>query len=156
MSFKILIFPLIALLLLAPVGAIAATAAPAPGDAGRAALNARPAGPRTVARQMAVAGHSFARNRAVARRKAAATREKAQLAAVPPQLQAIAQCESGGNPSAIGGGGLYRGLFQFNRQTWASVGGAGDPAAASVAEQYKRAAILYARSGAGQWPVCGR
>jgi hypothetical protein len=71
-------------------------------------------------------------------------------------LAAIARCESHGNPRAIGGGGRYRGMFQMTFAAWASVGGHGDPAAASVAEQYKRAALLYRKSGAGQWPVCGR
>jgi Transglycosylase-like domain len=75
--------------------------------------------------------------------------------AVSPQLQAIAQCESGGDPTAIGGGGLYRGKYQFSTSTWQSVGGTGDPAAAPEAEQDRRAAILLARSGPGQWPVCG-
>ena len=70
-------------------------------------------------------------------------------------LQAIAACESGGNPSAIGGGGAYRGKYQFDQGTWASVGGSGDPAAAPEAEQDKRAAMLYARAGAAPWPVCG-
>jgi hypothetical protein len=74
----------------------------------------------------------------------------------PPQLQAIAQCESGGNPSAIGGGGQFRGKYQFTYSTWAAVGGSGDPAQAPEAEQDRRAAALYASSGAGQWPVCGR
>ena len=71
-------------------------------------------------------------------------------------LQAIAACESGGNPSAIGGGGLYRGKYQFSTATWASVGGTGDPARASEAEQDRRAAMLYARGGAASWPACGR
>ena len=69
---------------------------------------------------------------------------------------AIAQCESGGNPRAIGGGGTFRGLYQFDVGTWQSVGGTGDPAAASPAEQTRRAQILYARSGSSPWPVCGR
>jgi hypothetical protein len=76
--------------------------------------------------------------------------------AVPPQLEAIAACESGGDPAAIGGGGLYRGKYQFSMETWASVGGSGDPAAAPEAEQDMRAARLYARAGATPWPVCGR
>ena len=76
-------------------------------------------------------------------------------ATTPAHLQAIAACESGGNPRAIGGGGLYRGKYQFDRQTWASVGGSGDPAAAPEAEQDKRAAMLYARAGSSPWPVCG-
>ncbi|WP_305852577.1 transglycosylase family protein [Conexibacter sp. SYSU D00693] len=74
---------------------------------------------------------------------------------IPGHLQAIAQCESGGDPAAVGGGGTYRGLFQFDQGTWQSVGGTGDPAAASVAEQVKRAQMLYARAGASPWPVCG-
>ena len=70
-------------------------------------------------------------------------------------LTRIAMCESGGNPHAISPGGMYRGLFQFSMATWAAIGGTGDPAQASVAEQYRLAAILYERSGSGQWPVCG-
>ena len=76
--------------------------------------------------------------------------------ATPPYLAAIAACESGGNPGAIGGGGLYRGKYQFDYGTWASVGGSGDPATASEAEQDKRAAMLYARTGPSSWPVCGQ
>jgi hypothetical protein len=105
----------------------------------------------------AAAGQRAAHARAERRR--AAARERAQqreLARVPAVLKTIAQCESGGDPRAIGGGGAYRGLLQFDRGTWASVGGQGDPIDASPAEQYKRGAILYARSGPGQWPVCGR
>jgi hypothetical protein len=71
-------------------------------------------------------------------------------------LEAIAQCESGGDPQAVGGGGPFRGKYQFTRETWAAVGGSGDPAAASEAEQDQRAAALYQRSGASNWPVCGR
>jgi hypothetical protein len=71
-------------------------------------------------------------------------------------LQAIAGCESGGNPSAVGGGGAFRGKYQFDQATWESVGGTGDPASAPVAEQDRRAAMLYAREGSTPWPVCGR
>jgi uncharacterized protein YabE (DUF348 family) len=69
---------------------------------------------------------------------------------------ALAACESGGNPGAVSASGKYRGLYQFSYATWAGVGGSGDPAAASAGEQTKRAQMLYARSGAGQWPTCGR
>ena len=74
---------------------------------------------------------------------------------VSPQLQAIAQCESGGDPSAVGGGGQFRGKYQFTYATWAAVGGQGDPADAPEVEQDRRAAALYAKAGPGQWPVCG-
>ena len=73
-----------------------------------------------------------------------------------PQLQGIAACESGGDPHSIGGGGAFRGKYQFDYGTWARVGGSGDPAAAPEAEQDRRAATLYARAGASPWPVCGR
>lgn len=74
----------------------------------------------------------------------------------PAVLNRIAGCESGGNPRAIGGGGRYRGKYQFDRSTWASVGGHGDPAAAPESEQDYRAALLYRRRGAQPWPICGR
>jgi len=75
---------------------------------------------------------------------------------VSGSLQRIAQCESGGNPRAIGGGGAYRGKYQFSPDTWRSLGGKGDPAQAPESEQDRRAAQLYSRSGAGQWPSCGQ
>ncbi len=68
---------------------------------------------------------------------------------------ALAACESGGRPDAVSSTGRYRGMYQFSQGTWNSVGGAGDPAAASADEQTYRAQLLYQRSGAGQWPHCG-
>jgi peptidoglycan hydrolase-like protein with peptidoglycan-binding domain len=72
----------------------------------------------------------------------------------PSELQRIAQCESGGNPSAVGGGGRYRGKYQFDTGTWRSLGGQGDPAAAPEAEQDRLAARLYAQSGSAPWGAC--
>jgi peptidoglycan hydrolase-like protein with peptidoglycan-binding domain len=71
-------------------------------------------------------------------------------------LAAIAQCESGGDPTAVSPGGQYRGKYQFSRETWAEYGGTGDPAAAPEAEQDRIAAALYAARGTQPWPVCGR
>jgi hypothetical protein len=76
-------------------------------------------------------------------------------AAVRPVLERIASCESHGNPRAIGGGGAFRGKYQFTYGTWAAVGGRGDPASATEAEQDRRAAILLQRTGGSAWPVCG-
>ena len=70
-------------------------------------------------------------------------------------LAAIASCESGGDPAAVSADGAYRGKYQFDYGTWASVGGSGDPAAASEAEQDYRAALLYSRAGSSPWPNCG-
>jgi hypothetical protein len=70
-------------------------------------------------------------------------------------LDAIAACESGGDPTAVDSSGTYRGKYQFDVGTWASVGGSGDPAAAPEAEQDYRAALLMSRAGSSPWPVCG-
>jgi Transglycosylase-like domain len=70
-------------------------------------------------------------------------------------LRSIAWCESKNDPRAIGGGGAYRGMYQFSFSTWSVVGGSGDPAAASRWEQTWRAWLLLSRHGAGHWPVCG-
>jgi hypothetical protein len=70
-------------------------------------------------------------------------------------LEAIASCESGGDPAAVSSDGTYRGKYQFDSATWASMGGSGDPAAAPEAEQDMRAAMLYAQSGSSPWPICG-
>ena len=70
-------------------------------------------------------------------------------------LESIAACESGGDPTIVSADGSYRGKYQFDLGTWASVGGSGDPAAAPEAEQDMRAAMLYARTGSNPWPICG-
>ena len=78
-----------------------------------------------------------------------------RLPSASPVLEAIAACESGGDPTTDTGNGFY-GKYQFTLETWAAVGGSGNPAQASEAEQDSRAAILYAQAGASPWPVCGR
>ncbi len=82
--------------------------------------------------------------------------EPAPEVTVSPALEAIAACESGSNPAAVSSNGMYRGKYQFSTATWQAVGGSGDPAAATEAEQDLRATILYEQSGPGQWPVCGQ
>lgn len=67
---------------------------------------------------------------------------------------ALADCESGGNPSTNTGNGFY-GMYQFDLQTWQSVGGSGYPHQNSAAEQTYRAQILYSQRGDSPWPVCG-
>ena len=94
--------------------------------------------------------------------------EKAEKAAAPAEgdfgivggvsqstLDAIAACESGGDPAAVNAAGYY-GKYQFDMGTWASVGGSGNPAEASEDEQDMRASMLYAQSGSTPWPVCGQ
>lgn len=104
--------------------------------------------------------------RAAARRNQAARRarlrrERREAFATLPggvsqaTLDAIGACESGGDPTSVSSDGSYRGKYQFDYGTWASVGGSGDPAAAPEKEQDYRAALLYAQSGSSPWPVCG-
>ena len=68
-----------------------------------------------------------------------------------------ARCESGGNPKAIGGGGRYRGAFQFMKATWRTSpkSPGGDPIDYSYTTQAVVAVKLKQRDGAGHWPVCG-
>jgi hypothetical protein len=70
-------------------------------------------------------------------------------------LARIAQCESGGDSTAVSAGGRYRGKYQFSRATWRALGGKGDPADASEATQDAMAAKLLAQSGTSSWPACG-
>ena len=93
------------------------------------------------------------RNKRLRKRITRLERGAGSTASAP--LQAIAACESGGNPSTNTGNGFY-GKYQFTQATWQSVGGTGNPAAASEAEQDRRAAQLYAQSGTSPWPVCGQ
>jgi peptidoglycan hydrolase-like protein with peptidoglycan-binding domain len=91
-------------------------------------------------------------------RKAKAARNT-KITEEPPgtesaQLEAIAQCESGGDPTAVSPGGRYRGKYQFSRATWKSLGGTGDPADAPEAEQDAMAAKLMATQGPAAWPNC--
>lgn len=73
----------------------------------------------------------------------------------PEPWQTLAYCESLRDGSwKVSSGSYYRGFFQFDYQTWQSVGGTGDPAAASPAEQLARAQRLQAERGWSPWPVC--
>jgi hypothetical protein len=69
-------------------------------------------------------------------------------------LASIRACESGGNYATNTGNGFY-GAYQFDQQTWNSVGGSGNPANASPAEQDSRANALIAQRGTSPWPNCG-
>ena len=93
-------------------------------------------------------------------RKSRATRSDSRPAAsssasMSAAWRKVANCESSGNPRAVNPAGYY-GLFQFDLRTWRSVGGSGNPAKASAAEQLMRAKKLYSQRGASPWPVCGR
>ena len=68
-----------------------------------------------------------------------------------------AKCESGKNPDAIGGGGLYRGAFQFMKSTWrhAPKSPGGDPIKYPYRTQAVVAVYLKKRDGTGHWPNCG-
>lgn len=69
--------------------------------------------------------------------------------------QSLGHCESTNNPKAVNQtNGKYFGEYQFSFETWAGVGGTGNPADAPAEEQLARAKMLYMMCGAGQWE-CG-
>jgi soluble lytic murein transglycosylase-like protein len=156
--------PILILVLVFPAAALAAggngsTASPSVGQA-----RVVPIAPlqRPVKRFQRLV-HSIAHDIRAEERAAEQRREREreeQFAALPggvslSTLEAIASCESGGDPTAVSSDGTYRGLYQFDFGTWESMGGSGDPAAAPESEQDYRAALLYASSGSSPWPVCG-
>ena len=64
----------------------------------------------------------------------------------------VVKCESNFNPRAVNKqNNAHFGLFQFKLATWQSVGGSGNPIDAHPREQFKRAKILQAKAGWGQW-----
>jgi hypothetical protein len=170
--------------LLAAPAADAAAEADDPPSPTRAALRAPVAGHLTVAAQMRAERYAnlqhdlIARAARLAQRRLdiSADRERRRLRGeapdairarirelerrldgptVSPTLEAIAACESGGDPATDIGNGFY-GKYQFTLETWAAVGGTGNPAHASEAEQDRRGAMLYEQAGPSPWPVCGR
>jgi len=70
--------------------------------------------------------------------------------------EGLAACESGGRPDAVDSSGTYGGLYQFDTETWQSLGGRGRPQDAPPAEQTMRAKKLYVRQGTSPWPHCGQ
>jgi Transglycosylase-like domain len=71
--------------------------------------------------------------------------------------RSTAECESGKNPNAIGGGGQYRGAFQFRKSTWrnAPKSPGGDPIDYDYKTQAVVAVALKRQDGTGHWPNCG-
>lgn len=74
---------------------------------------------------------------------------------VSANLDAIAQCESGGNPDAYNPAGYY-GAFQFALPTWQGLGFTGDPRDYTYNEQKYAAIALYNQRGYAPWPHCAR
>jgi hypothetical protein len=170
-------------LLAAPAAALAAAEANDPPSPDRTALHAPVAGHLTVAEQMRAERYANLQDdltaralRLVRRLDRSPDAERARLRGEAPEeirarirslkrllsaptasptLEAIAACESGGNPATDTGNGFY-GKYQFTLETWHAVGGTGNPAQASEAEQDRRAAALYEQTGPSPWPVCGR
>jgi Transglycosylase-like domain len=68
-----------------------------------------------------------------------------------------AECESGKDPNAIGGGGQYRGAFQFMKKSWknAPKTPGGDPIDYGYKTQAVVAVALKKKMGTKPWPVCG-
>lgn len=104
--------------------------------------------------EIEAAEEAAAEEAAVADAAAAETAETTTETSTSPELESIAQCESGGDYSANTGNGYY-GAYQFTQETWEGVGGSGLPSEASAEEQDMRAQALIEQSGSSPWPVCG-
>jgi peptidoglycan hydrolase-like protein with peptidoglycan-binding domain len=70
-------------------------------------------------------------------------------------LAQIAECESGGDPTAVSPSGQYRGKYQFSQPTWEALGGTGKPDEAEESVQDELALALYDERGLAPWPSCG-
>jgi peptidoglycan hydrolase-like protein with peptidoglycan-binding domain len=86
--------------------------------------------------------------------RAFSSRGVVRLPTLPRILERIAECESGGDPTALSRTGRYRGKYQFEMSTWREMGGEGDPVEASEWEQDRIALRLYRRAGTSPWPNC--
>ncbi len=92
-----------------------------------------------------------------------AVTEPTRAALSAEQLHALRGCESTHDYAAVSSSGRYRGAYQFSQVTWDDVAGRHypwliglDPATAEFWWQDAMARALYAESGRGSWPVCGR
>jgi hypothetical protein len=73
----------------------------------------------------------------------------------PDTWAQLRTCESGDNYTIVSANGRYYGAYQFNRTTWHSVGGTGNPNDATPTEQDYRALYLYRMRGWQPW-TCAR
>ena len=106
-------------------------------------------GPATRRAMALPAFKSSAVTRKGAKKKTGATK-------VPAVLRQIAECESGGDITAVSSNGRYFGKYQFSKATWKANGGRGsNPAKAPEAEQDRVALKLYRAEGLDPWPSCG-
>jgi peptidoglycan hydrolase-like protein with peptidoglycan-binding domain len=95
-------------------------------------------------------------SRSVTRKKSKSKTKVPSSGNAPAALEKIAQCESGGDITAVSSNGKYFGKYQFSKATWKANGGEGtDPSQATEAEQDRVATELYKAEGTDPWPVCG-
>jgi peptidoglycan hydrolase-like protein with peptidoglycan-binding domain len=69
-------------------------------------------------------------------------------------LAKIAECESGGDITAVSRNGRYFGKYQFSQATWEAMGGEGSPDEADEATQDALALKLFQLRGTAPWPAC--
>lgn len=82
----------------------------------------------------------------------------APAATASPNWDAIAQCESGGNPHINTGNGYY-GLYQIAQGTWVGNGGLNFAPRADLASPQEQTVVaerILATQGPRAWPVCYR
>ena len=114
----------------------------------------RPLPVDSITKPQAQAAPQPTRPQAAPTQQQAAPRVQAQLVSTGGVSDILARTkmrESGGNYATNTGNGYY-GAYQFDLQTWRSVGGSGLPSAASPAEQDMRAQMLHSQRGCQPWP----
>lgn len=105
-------------------------------------------GRRTFLALLAAAGVQLAMMTTVASTSAAADPAAGDWAR-------LRQCEASGRYDIVSANGRYYGAYQFNLDTWRSVGGTGLPHRAAPSEQDFRALYLYRMRGWQPW-TCAR
>lgn len=109
---------------------------------------------------LALRGHFKAARKAHPGPLTAADRAYLGIPAPAPVQAPVAASAAAYAPTAVASSapssGGYCGAYQFDQQTWQSVGMSGSACGASPAQQDEAAQRLYRQRGSQPWPVCGR
>jgi hypothetical protein len=143
-------------LLAVAIPAAALIPAAAAGQDSPAAPPQQPPRPQQLERTPAVR-HTCRTNRCrhrVTRRVVHRHRRRA-IAPYRMWLRSTRLCESGGDYQAVDQSGTHTGAYQFDDQTWHTVGGKRRAMHAGKLEQDYRAVKLRKARGTAPWPICG-
>ena len=124
------------------------------GPEDQARAQALPEGPRPEGRRRRRPGHAPALGLGGTTKNSSLNSAAGRDADVATVMAKIAECESGGNPTAVSPNGEYRGKYQFSQATWESLGGTGDPAEADENVQDMSPPGSTSSAASRPWPAC--